>query len=86
MFQPLTSPLAVSVDGELREIWPVVVQLEIDGRPAPLHFAWDRYHRVLRVDERWAGRRLLGDRAATKRALSLARETLRRAADQASEL
>lgn len=85
VFQPIESPCVVEVEGRLQELWPVVVDVAIDGRRVPLRFAWDRHHRVLRVDERWEGRRLLGDAEAKRRAAILAREVLRRAAEAASE-
>ncbi len=84
VFQPIESPCVVEVEGRPREIWPVVVDVAIEGRRVPLRFAWDRYHRVLRVDERWEGRALLGDREAKRRAARLAREVIRRAAEAAS--
>ncbi len=84
VFQPIESPCVVEVEGRLCELWPVVVDVAIDGRRAPLRFAWDRHHRVLRVDERWEGRALLGDQEAKRRAAGVAREVLRRAAEVAS--
>ncbi len=79
------SPVVVTADGELKEIWPVVVELTIAGKPAPLRFAWDRYHRILRVDERWGGRSQLGDIEAKRRCAEVALEVIKRAANAASE-
>lgn len=84
-FQPIESPARVLVrengDERFEEIWPIQVELEIQGTPAPLHFAWDRYHGVLYVDERWRGRGLLGDLAAAEHAAMVARDVLQRSVE-----
>lgn len=86
VFQQLTSPCVVSVEGELRELWPIVVDVSIGGRRVPVRFAWDRHNRVLRVDERWEGRALLGDARAIEQVSQLAREALSQAASHASKV
>lgn len=69
---------------ERHEIWPVIVDVAVRGERVPLQFAWDRHHRELWVDERWPGRKLLGDTEARKTAAKLARQALQAAATRAS--
>ncbi|HJL04496.1 MAG TPA: hypothetical protein RMH85_12220 [Polyangiaceae bacterium LLY-WYZ-15_(1-7)] len=85
VFQELPEPCVVEVDGEPREIWPVLVEHALGGQAVPFRFAWDRHHRLLRVDARWEARARLGDREAAALAGRLAREVLKRAAERASE-
>ena len=92
-FQTIETPCFIQRTGESTElgesqfveIWPVWVDLEINGHSAPLQFAWDRHHHMLYVDERWKGRELLGDPAAAQKAREVALEVLRRASNRALE-
>ncbi len=65
-------------------LWPVMVDVDVNGKNAPLRFAWDRWHQVLYVDSRWPGRELLGDAAGAHHAAAVARKVLQKAADRAS--
>jgi hypothetical protein len=74
------------VDGSDRvhECWPTVVMHALDGAQVPLRFAWDRYHRVLYVDERWPALGRLPRGACEETAARLARRVMREAAERAS--
>ncbi|MBX3248616.1 MAG: hypothetical protein KF901_15675 [Myxococcales bacterium] len=89
VFERLDEPCVVRVPGpagpEVHELWPVVVDVAIDGDRLPMRFVWDRFARVLRVDERWPGRVKLGDARAAAEAARVAREALAAAAEHASK-
>jgi hypothetical protein len=89
VFRRIEDPCVATVDGERgverHELWPVIVDVVVRGERVPLRFAWNRFERVLWVDERWPGRALLGDAEARAVAAKLARETLRTAAERASK-
>jgi hypothetical protein len=60
VFRRIEEPCVATVEGdrgvERHEIWPVIVDVVVRGERVPLRFAWNRFERVLWVDERWPGR------------------------------
>lgn len=89
VFERLGEPCVIRVLGpdgvEVHELWPVIVDVAIDGERIPMQFVWDRWGKLLRVDERWPGRAKLGDARAAAEAARVAKQALAAAAEHASK-